>query len=151
MCVRAFERTHTYLYDNMAGALTSRKDQNTGRALVDRGAPLSAVRLFLIARYPPTIQYSTLGCSASRPLPACLFFFFALVRRSCAQKNILLQTKLLVVTDVAARGIDVPLLNNVINYAFPPAPKLFVHRVGRAARQGRTGTVRSVREEREGT
>lgn len=53
------------------------------------------------------------------------------------------QTKLLVVTDVAARGIDVPLLNNVINYAFPPAPKLFVHRVGRAARQGRTGTVRT--------
>lgn len=51
------------------------------------------------------------------------------------------QTKLLVVTDVAARGIDVPLLNNVVNYAFPPAPKLFVHRVGRAARQGRTGTV----------
>lgn len=43
---------------------------------------------------------------------------------------------------MAARGIDVPLLNNVINYAFPPAPKLFVHRVGRAARQGRTGTVR---------
>lgn len=52
-----------------------------------------------------------------------------------------LQTKLLVVTDVAARGIDVPLLNNVVNYAFTPAPKLFVHRVGRAARQGRTGTV----------
>jgi ATP-dependent RNA helicase DDX54/DBP10 len=41
----------------------------------------------------------------------------------------------MIVTDLAARGIDVPLLNNVINYHFPPSPKLFVHRCGRAARQ----------------
>lgn len=46
------------------------------------------------------------------------------------------QVKYLIVTDVAARGIDVPLLNNVINFHFPMAPKLFVHRCGRAARQG---------------
>lgn len=38
------------------------------------------------------------------------------------------KVKLLFVTDVAARGIDVPLLNNVVNYSFPPLPKLFVHR-----------------------
>ena len=39
------------------------------------------------------------------------------------------RVKYLVVTDVAARGIDVPLLDYVINYSFPPIPKLFVHRV----------------------
>ncbi|OAF71790.1 ATP-dependent RNA helicase DBP10 [Intoshia linei] len=50
----------------------------------------------------------------------------------------------MVVTDIAARGIDLPLLDNVINVNFPAKPKLFVHRVGRVARAGKSGNAISL-------
>ncbi len=47
--------------------------------------------------------------------------------------------KVLVATDVAARGIDIPGVELVVNYDLPNVPESYVHRIGRTARAGREG------------
>lgn len=54
------------------------------------------------------------------------------------------RSTVLVVTDVGARGLDLPYLPNVVNYDFPTSSKLFLHRAGRTARMGRPGRVVSL-------
>ncbi len=48
-------------------------------------------------------------------------------------------TRVLVATDIAARGIDVDAITHVINYELPNVPETYVHRIGRTARAGATG------------
>ncbi|HEU0027203.1 MAG TPA: DEAD/DEAH box helicase [Ktedonobacterales bacterium] len=62
-----------------------------------------------------------------------------------AQRELVLQrfraghTQLLVATDIAARGLDIPDVSHVINYDLPLEPDAYVHRIGRTGRAGRSG------------
>ena len=49
--------------------------------------------------------------------------------------------QILVATDVAARGLDIPLIEHVINYDIPQNPEDYIHRIGRTARAGAKGSA----------
>ncbi len=59
------------------------------------------------------------------------------------------QLRLLVATDVAARGIDVPTITHVINYGMPMKAEDYVHRIGRTGRAGRSGLAITLCERRD--
>ena len=51
------------------------------------------------------------------------------------------QTRILVATDIAARGLDIPHIEHVINYDLPQCPEDYIHRIGRTARAGAEGAA----------
>jgi ATP-dependent RNA helicase DeaD len=59
------------------------------------------------------------------------------------------KTDLLIATDVAARGLDIPQLSHVFNYDVPSAPEAYIHRIGRTGRAGREGVAITLVEPRE--
>jgi ATP-dependent RNA helicase DeaD len=54
------------------------------------------------------------------------------------------EVRFMVATDIAARGIDISDLSHVINYSLPEDPAVYLHRVGRTGRIGKTGTAISL-------
>lgn len=63
-------------------------------------------------------------------------------QRDCAIKQFRSgDMQILVATDVAARGIDIPTVGLVVNYELPNVPENYVHRIGRTARAGRSGVA----------
>jgi ATP-dependent RNA helicase RhlE len=59
------------------------------------------------------------------------------------------RVRVLVATDIAARGIDVELISHVINFDIPNIPETYVHRIGRTARAGASGIALSFCQEDE--
>ena len=59
------------------------------------------------------------------------------------------ELRVLVATDVAARGIDVPTITHVINYGLPMKAEDYVHRIGRTGRAGRDGLAITLAERRD--
>ena len=70
--------------------------------------------------------------------------------RSQSQRNAALagfrkgQYAVLVATDIAARGLDIPDVSHVINFDLPEAPDAYIHRIGRTARMGKSGEALSL-------
>ena len=54
------------------------------------------------------------------------------------------KVRILVATDVASRGIDIPHIEHVVNYHLPQSPEDYVHRIGRTGRAGASGNALSL-------
>src|SRR5438552_5700042 len=54
------------------------------------------------------------------------------------------EIRYMVATDVAARGVDIEGLSVVVNYTFPEAPEVYIHRTGRTGRAGKHGVAISL-------
>ncbi|KAF2238968.1 DEAD-domain-containing protein [Viridothelium virens] len=127
-------------HQTTSGAVSGSKKRK--RTLGGTGAakPLLGKSTIIFAATKHHVEYLT---SMLRSVGFAVSFIYGSLDQSARRQQI--QdfrdglTMILVVTDVAARGVDIPLLANVVNYDFPPKPKIFVHRVGRTARAGQRG------------
>lgn len=135
--VESTDESHTLLQDN----LDMNNTDCTRKILGGKKGQMPLTVIFVSTKHHVEYLQELLGFAFGL---SCTYIYGALdqvARRNALEDFRRGRKPILIVTDVAARGIDVPLLDNVINYDFPPSAKLFVHRVGRVARAGRPGTA----------
>lgn len=108
----------------------------TSTALIFTKSNESALRLTrLLTHLSPSLASLTATLTSATPPH---------VRRRTIAQFASHRVRLLVASDLVARGIDLPLLDHVVNYDLPPSVEAYVHRVGRTARAGREGCAWSL-------
>ncbi|KAL2109945.1 hypothetical protein VUR80DRAFT_1811 [Thermomyces stellatus] len=108
----------------------------TSTALIFTKSNESALRLTrLLSHLSPALASLTATLTSATPPH---------VRRRTIAQFASHRIRLLVASDLVARGIDLPLLDHVVNYDLPPSVEAYVHRVGRTARAGREGCAWSL-------
>lgn len=118
----------------------SKDTKGKGKAKVKYPAHTAPHQTLVFAATKHHVEYlSTLLTAAGYAVSALYGSLVQSTRTFQMSQFLAGKTQILVVTDVAARGLDIPILEHVINYDFPVGARIFVHRVGRTARAGRKG------------
>ena len=127
-----------YLLNNVANSV-----KNPSQLKPEEAARIRQTIIFVATRHHVEFLKDLL-----ETLGFCVSYVYSCLDQAARQINIAKfqqkKTSIMIVTDVAARGIDIPMLDNVINFNFPAKAKLFVHRVGRVARAGNYGNAFSL-------
>ena len=122
-------------------ASSKHRPKSQTRALIFTRSTSSAERLSrLLSLLAPALSISTLTRSTTSSSTS---------RRSL-RSFLSGRTAILIATDRASRGLDIPDLEHVISYDVPSSALTYVHRVGRTARAGKAGTAWTLLEWREG-
>lgn len=92
---------------------------------------VDALNTSLTARYSKQDAQLVVGIDNDLPI---------VLRRDALNRFRKGEARVLVATDLAARGLDIPDISHVFHFDLPTEPDAYLHRAGRAARQGRSGT-----------
>ncbi|KAF8523109.1 DEAD-domain-containing protein [Hysterangium stoloniferum] len=110
------------------------------RKLLPKNATTANARVLVFALYKLEASRLTQNLERNGYAVSSLHGDLSQSQRTAALEDFKLgRTRLMVATDVAARGLDIPEVEMVINYTFPLTVEDYVHRIGRTGRGGRTG------------